>query len=314
MKNASDRRTAARKRANTKSKVIGWVACLIVVLLACPIAHATENGGSAYVGGNEDFMAGALPPAGFYPILYNLWYTADELRDDNGDEVPVDFELDVYASVFRFIHVTDYKLLGADYAWHVIVPVLKQDLQIGAINFDQSSSGLGDIEFSPLILGWHFSKNMHLTGALDVWAPTGDYDRNDPSSVGRNYWTMAPILAATYISDGGFELSGKFQYLVNFENSDTDYTSGNEFILDYLIGQHVGNWNVGVNGLVYKQITDDEQNGHTVHDNKGQCISIGPAIQYNYKNMFFNFKAQFDTSVRNRPEGQKYWLKFMYAF
>lgn len=48
--------------------------------------------------------------------------------------------------------------------------------------------------------------------------------------------------------------------------------------------------------------------------NKGRVLSVGPAIQYNYKNMFFNAKYQFDTNVKNRPEGQTFWFKFMYAF
>ncbi|WP_172683713.1 SphA family protein [Desulfosarcina cetonica] len=314
MKRVAKRKGNLAMKRIHKFLVVGGMVCCAAILLICPMAHATENGGSAYVGGNEDFMAGALPPPGNYPILYNVYYTADKLMDDDGDEQPIDFDLNVYASVLRFIHVTEIKLLGADLAWHVIVPFIKQDLEIGVANFDESSSGIGDIEFSPLVLGWHFSKNMHLIGAVDVWAPVGSYDEKDPSSISRNYWTMAPILAPTYISDSGFEVSAKIQYLINFENSDTEYTSGNELVIDYLIGQHVGNWNFGVNGLIYKQITDDDQDGDTVDANKGQCISIGPAIQYNYKNMFFNAKAQFDTAVRNRPEGQKYWIKFMYAF
>nr|WP_320014856.1 transporter [uncultured Desulfobacter sp.] len=47
---------------------------------------------------------------------------------------------------------------------------------------------------------------------------------------------------------------------------------------------------------------------------KGRNFFIGPAIQYNYKNMFFNAKVQFDTNVENRPKGKKFWFKFMYAF
>jgi len=288
---------------------------LTLVLSGVPV-YATEGGGTHYVGGNEDFMAGALPPPGMYSILYAVNYSAKKVNNNDGNDsmAGLDFKLNVNALAFRFIHVTKMKLLGADWGWHVIVPLVNQSVKIGAFGIDESKTGLGDIEFSPLVLGWHFSKNMHLIGAIDFMAPTGKFDTTEVVNIGRNYWTIAPIIAPTYISDGGFEVSAKFQYFFNTENNDTKYTSGNEFLCDYLIGQHIGNWNVGLNGLLYKQITDDESNGVTVSNNKGQNYSVGPAIQYNYKNMFFNAKYQWDTSVRNQPEGQKFWLKFMYAF
>jgi hypothetical protein len=296
------------------SKLIILMAFVVTLLLAGTPLYATEGGGSHYPGGNEDFMAGALPPPGMYPILYGLNYTADTLKDNNGNNVPIGFKLDVNALVFRFVHVTKMKLFGADVAWHAIVPLVDQNVKIDAYRLDKKSSGVGDIEFSPLILGWHFSKNTHLIATVDFMAPTGSYDKMDPSSIGRNYWTIAPIIASTYISDGGFEVSGKFQYFFNTENTDTKYTSGNELLLDYLVGQHVGNWNFGVNGFIHKQINNDEMNDVTVQNNKIQTVSVGPAVQYNYKNMFFNAKYQWDTNVLNGPEGQKLWLKFMYAF
>lgn len=290
---------------------------LILVFFECISGSqvwATESGGSMYPGGNEDFMNGALPPPGKYAMLYTMNYSADALKDDSGDDLPIGFDLNATAIVARFVHVLNKTAFGASIGWHVIVPFVMLDVKIDAAGVDESSSGLGDIEFSPFILGWHLSKNLHMVATVDFMVPTGSYDKTDPSSVGRNYITIDPIYAVTYISDGGFELSGKFQYLINLENSDTDYTSGHEFILDYLIGHHFGPWNIGLNGYIYKQVTDDEQNGSTVSDNKGQCVSVGPAVQYNYKNMFFNLKYQVDTMVENRPEGNKIWFKYMYAF
>jgi len=294
------------------AKLIILIAFVVTLLLAGSPAQALEGAGH-YVGGNEDFMAGALPPPGMYPISYFVNYHATKIRNNNGDDIaPPDFKLNVYAYALRFVHVTKAKLLGADWAWQVIVPLVNQTVDVPGKTF--KSTGLGDIEFSPLVLGWHFSKNMHLIGALDFMAPTGSFDSTDPSSIGQNYWTIAPIVAPTYISDGGFEVSGKFQYFFNTKNNDTKYTSGNEFLLDYLVGQHVGDWNFGINGFIHKQLTDDEVNGVTKKDNLAQSVSVGPAVQYNYKNMFFNAKYQWDTSVKNGPEGQKLWLKFLYAF
>ncbi|NWH04242.1 SphA family protein [Desulfobacter latus] len=292
-----------------KSIKAGSSFILVLAMIFCSIhsVFAAENGGSAYLGGNEDFMSGALPGPGFYPIVYAFHYTADELMDSNGDKVPVDFDLDVTGTTFRFIYVSDMTLFGASVGWHAIIPVLDTEFN------DASTTGLGDIEVSAMILGWHLSKNFHLIGALDIWLPVGEYSVDDPAKIGRNYWTVAPVIAPTYISNTGFEISAKLQYLINFENSDTDYTTGHEFICDYTVGQHFGRWMFGLNGMLYLQSTDDEDSGDDI-GNKGKAFSIGPAIQYNYKNMFFNAKVQFDTNVENRPKGEKFWFKFMYAF
>jgi len=299
-----------------KSIKAGSSFILVLAMIFCSIhsALAAEGGGSAYLGGNEDFMSGALPGPGFYPIVYAFHYTADELMDGNGDKVPVDFDLDVTGTAFRFIYVSDMTLFGASVAWHAIIPVVDSQVEIAQAGVDASTTGLGDIEVSAMILGWHLSKNFHVLGALDIWLPVGEYDVDDAANIGRNYWTVAPVIAPTYISDTGFEISAKLQYLINFENSDTDYTTGHEFICDYTVGQHLGRWMFGLNGMLYLQSTDDELSGNDISNSKGKVFSIGPAIQYNYKNMFFNAKVQFDTNVENRPKGEKFWFKFMYAF
>lgn len=301
---------------------LAFVICISLMTLSVfmfslpytPVAWATEGGGSHYPGGNEDFQVGVLPPAGNYFFNYLMYYKADKLRDNSGHKVPIDFNLDATVEALRFIHITKKKLFGADIGMHVIVPVVYQHVSLGGAS--QSRTGLGDIEFSPFILGWHFNKNWHLVTCIDIMTPTGAYDKGDLSNIGRNYWTFNPIVAVSYINDKGFEASMKLLYLINTVNSATGYTSGQEVIVDYLIGLHIGNWAVGINGAYYKQTTDDRIRNEPANynGNKGQFLSVGPALQYTYKNMCFNAKYQVDTSVKNKPEGEKVWLKFFYAF
>lgn len=105
-------------------------------------------------------------------------------------------------------------------------------------------------------------------------------------------------------------------YDYNFKNMTTDYRSGQEFHFDHLLGQHYCNWMFGVGGQFYQQITNDEFPGQAADfdGNKGQAFSIGPAIQYQYKNMFFNLKYQHDVIAENRSSCQKLWFRFVYAF
>lgn len=280
------------------------------------IVEAGEGGGNHYCGGTEDFMTGAVPPPGKYLLNYFLYYKADSMRDDSGKKVPIDFKADIAANAVRFLHVTNKKVMGADLLWHVCVPVVYQHVSTRGFPGErsQSKTGLGDIE-SGVGLVWH-SKNFHGGPAIDVMAPTGAYDKSDLANIGRNYWTFNPILALTYVSDGGFEVSGKFMYMINTVNAATGYTSGDEFSVDYTVGQHIKNWTFGISGHYLKQLTDDKMRNEPTdfNGNKGQYFSIGPAVQYAFKNMFVTVKYQWETNVENRPKGEAAWFRFFYAF
>ncbi len=295
--------------------IVGVAAALLMgaAAIAGP-ASATEGGGGAYPNGAEDFMAGALPPPGTYFKNYLTYYTASKFKDNNGNDLIPDFKLKVAADVLRFIYVTDYKVFGANWAVHAFIPVAYQDVTLGGRDDDRF--GLGDIIVDPIILGWH-SKNFHVTAGLDIYIPTGSYNQDRLANTGRNYWTFEPVLGLTYLSDGGFEISAKFMYDYNTENDDTKYQSGQEFHFDYLIGYHIGKeWAVGIGGYYYYQVTEDEQNGNKVGSDgfEGRVFAIGPVAQYNYKNMSFTAKWQPEFEARNKPEGNKFWFNFVYAF
>jgi len=304
-------------------RLLIMVVGMVLIGLACgvPGAHATENGGGAYPNGAEDFMAGAVPPPGTYFLNYLTHYTAGRIKDDHGDNLVPDFRLNATANVFRLLHVTREQVLGGYWGMHVFVPVVYMDVKM--MGAKDSRFGLGDIIIDPFILSWH-SKNWHFATGVDIYLPTGAYDKNDLANIGRNYWTFAPIIAATYTADCGFEASLKLMYDFNTKNNSSrlptgqnvKYLSGQEFHFDYTLGYKTGGWNLGVGGYYYKQITNDKVNGVTVAPDgfKGQAFAFGPQVKYDYKNMSFALKYQHEVAVRNKPEGDKFWLKFVYAF
>ncbi len=292
---------------------------LVVGVLAFVVASqgfATEGGGGAYPNGAEGFMAGALPPPGQYFVNYMLYYSADNLIDGRGKSIPVDFELDVYADVMRFINVTETKIMGASWAQHIFVPVMSVD--VSTPFGDDDAFGIGDVIIDPIILGWH-SANFHWVVGLDIYVPVGKYDKDDIANVGRNYWTLEPVAAATYLNKSGYEASIKAMYDINLENSDTDYDSGDDFHFDYTIAKHIKNWSLGLGGFYYKQVTGDDGMAMTpgglvdAGDNKGQQIGWGPQVAYQHKGMSFIFKYQDETETENKTEGERFWFKFVTA-
>lgn len=92
-------------------------------------------------------MTRALPPPGTYIKNYLTYYSASDFKDNNGDDLIPDFKLKVAAEVLRFIHVTDYKILGANGAVHAFIPLAYQDVTLGGRDDDRF--GLGDIIVDP---------------------------------------------------------------------------------------------------------------------------------------------------------------------
>jgi hypothetical protein len=261
-------------------------------------------------------MAGALPPPGNYFINYLGYYQGD-YRDNDGHKVP---GLNVSATfdALRFIHVTNQKIFGGDWAVHAIVPLVSQRMHTPFPGIGNGSVfGLGDIVIDPLIIGWHFPPDWHLTVGIDIYLPTGKYSKSNPTdSIGANYYSFEPIFAFTYLNQGGFEASAKLMYNLKTKNLDTDYQSGNEFHMDYLIGQHFGPWAVGLAGYYLRQTTDDQVNGQKVGPDgrRGQVFAYGPAIKYDYKGMSFVGSWNHESSVDNRFQGNKFFFKWVTAF
>jgi len=287
-------------------------ACLSsLALLTGQTAMATEGGGSSSPMGSDQWAIGAMPPPGLYAQVFASHYRADSLRDNRGDKVPVDFSVTADSVSPRLIWVTDQKVLGGALAFHSIMPLV--DMKIDLNSQSQNKRGLGDMFFGSA-LGFHHSDKLHSLVALDVIAPTGEYDRNDLTNIGRNYWVVEPVVAASYIDPTGLNADIKMMYDFNMENRATNYRSGQEFHFDYSVGWAVSpNWVVGVGGYFYRQTTDDRVDGEQLSDNKGRAFAIGPSIKYDSgKGWFLSAKWQQESNVRNRAEGDAYWLKLVF--
>ncbi len=285
------------------------------MVLCATATFATEGGGSIYPVGTENYLCCALPPPGTYGMVFAQNYTADKVLGNDGQVVTPDtFKVRATAIAPRFVWVSPYKLGDASFGMHAILPIV--DLKVNVMpGQSQSKTGIGDLVFGP-VLGWHHSESLHTVLALDVYAPTGRYQKGDLANIGRNYWAIQPVAGLSLINPAGLNADVKAMYTINLKNSDTDYRSGHELIIDYAVGWGLGNgWTLGVGGYAYQQTTDDKQAGVTVGSNKGRAFAVGPSIKYDSgKGWFLSAKFQKESSVRNRAEGEAFWLKAVMPF
>lgn len=63
------------------------------------------------------------------------------------------------------------------------------------------------------------------------------------------------------------------------------------------------------------QITDFEVDGVDQSDSKEQVLGIGPGLLWHIsRNAHLFFNAYFESDAENRPEGERYNLRFVYHF
>lgn len=289
-------------------------ASLMLILAALGSAQATEQGGSIFPHGTENFMAGALPPPGLYGMVFVNRYHADRLNDAQGRDLQVpNFEVTANVVAPRVVWRPDLKVWGGDLAVHAIAPLV--NLKVSTPAGSQTQSGLGDMTVG-VALGYHHSPQLHTVVALDTYLPTGGYDMNDIANIGRNHAAIEPVFALSYIDPQGFNGDVRMGYLINLRNSATDYKSGQEFHFDYAAGWGLGNgWTLGVGGYYKKQITGDSGSGAVAGSNKYSGFAIGPNVKYDSgQGWFVTAKWQKESHVKNAAQGDAFWLKAVFPF
>lgn len=291
--------------------------CLAVSTLilgaAVDVAGAAENGNTQYAPGSAQFFAGQIPP---YPGLYFLsqtsYFKASQTNDGNGDALPVDFDARAVAETMRFLYVSDLEVAGAKVWGQLVVPIVHLDLSVPFAS--DSNFGLGDV-IGAGGLAWYLDQKQTLIFGVDVAMPTGLYDSNDFPTIGLNHWSFQPTIGYHYSDPQGFELGTTARIIFNTKNTDTDYKTGNELVIDYAIGWNFGKFRLGAVGYYLQQLTDDTGPTAAPDGHRGKAFAIGPSLTYSF-NPALQVSAswQHDVMAENRAKGDTIWVNFATKF
>lgn len=303
-----------------------WIACA-ALLAATTTAWGTENGGNSYALGVETNFSGIMPPEGFHMFGYYSHYESSRNRNNDGDPnqrlARYKIRSDTVSTRLSYVY-PGLRFLGANVESRMAVAVPTIELTLGIarpaplppLDRGGSTTGITDPQIAPILLGWH-SGNVHQTTGFETFFPIGTYNPARNVNAGRHYWQIAPIYAITAI-DHNTQFDFKIRYGINGKNLNNDYRSGNELSAEFSAGYrfypHVI---VGVNGFVYRQLTDDRQNGVRINGdgNRGQTNAIGPYIGYSFtKHFTLLLKVQSEFAVKNRPMGTRIWLQTKVPF
>ena len=299
-------RSAARMLPS--NSLICFVAGILCVFIPAT-TWATENGGSVYPIGVETVLSGFTPPPGRTLLFeFTTFYSANEFADSSGKSAVPEFKLRVFGNALRVNHSWNASVLGGTLESNIAVPFLYEQLHLPSGKFTRF--GVGNTALGLLGVGYHWG-NLSFFYEADAWLPGPSYSRSQPLNIGQHNFAIGPVGALTYLPDQGkVELSSRIQYILNRQNRDTLYQSGNELTVEYALMRSLSKRiAAGVNGFYYQQTTDDSLNGSSV-GNRGRDFAIGPEVRFHLGPLSgFALKYQRDLLVRNRPRGNALWFQ-----
>lgn len=285
---------------------------LLAALLACGgPAQAAEGGLSSFPFGAQTTYAAFLPPPGataFYG--YSLFYTADSVRDDQGDRVP-GVEVDLAVVAPRLVHTWKPTWAGIKFSSGFELEGAYAKVKVPGAEDEALGATLLGIE--PLILtrssgDWHW-----LAGSI-LYFPLGSFDENALANNTLNYRSVALQVSSTWTPTPRWDISLNAGAEFKERNQDTRYRSGTQSGLTFGVGHRPFEnlkWDLGLSGFYSVQLSDDRIGRERVPTGaRTRKFAVGPKLVY-WFSPAVAVVAQWhhETAVRNAPQGDLFWLE-----
>ncbi|MGO2511865.1 SphA family protein [Marinomonas polaris] len=263
--------------------------------------------------------------SGLTYLLYIQRENGTSLKNNKGkNAAPFDSpNLDVTVEINQFDYKFEPTKSGDIYGISAFLPIVSLDSSFGdkGPQLKDNGTGLGDltlggyIQFLPTIKDGHpvFSHRL----AVDFILPTGEYDVTKDFNQSNNYLTVIPNWSFTILPAPRVEVSGRINYLYNFENSEpagsspmdwnggtvNDTQAGQAFYMNFATSYEIyPGFRAGINGYYLKQLTDDKVNGDTLADSKEEVLGLGPGVFWSSKDQSTNVwvNTYSESMVENR--------------
>jgi len=312
----------------------------LVVLLGILVVSVTPTKGQQkgqYIPGQQGLNAGVLPDPGFTYANLTINYSADSLKDSNGNSVPLTGSYDIWAVENIFYYVPPIKVLGAKLAFMVVAPTLANgSLTLGSINFPNiaingGGFGVADTWVQPVTLGWSLKRADVYAGYAFV-APTGRYTPGASDNIGSGYWGHHITTGSTfYLTKNKATTANLFTdweiHGSKTTGSGTRATPGQAFTMEWGLGQVLplkkdfsrllqlgvigyDAWQVSDNGgLAFPNVPANSLPYYSVHAIGVQTTYLLPA-----KGLNFLFKFEDEYRAFGRPEGRTFVFGGSYTF
>jgi hypothetical protein len=269
--------------------------------------------------GDYGLMSGTQAPVGVYGVGMFYDYSADTLRDKNGDSFPATSSggsVDVQAAVAGLVWTTDIELFGGKYGFAVFPAVTNNAVEFPALQTDtETSTGLADLYIQPLILGWTTARADFMAG-LGIYAPTGRYDADADDNRGLGMWSYEAFAGTTVYFDEArsWHLAATAFFETHGEKEDSDIRVGDIVTIEGGLGKSFmdGAASAGIAYYAQWKVSSDDfgaslPGGPRV--GKHEVYGIGPEVTLPLASKsklygFANLRYFWETGAKSTLEGE----------
>lgn len=297
------------------------LAGLVALPFAATVALADEGGVSFWLPGQYASFAAIAPDPGFSLPMQTYYYSGSAGASkalNRGGQASFGLDSDFAAQFLTPTWTPHSTFLGARPSFSLTFfpgwSRTSADVGLGAHAASRAdeASGFGDL-YPMAQLFW--SKGVHnwmtyLTGNI----PVGAYDPDRLSNLGLGHAAVDAGGSYTYLNTKtGWEFSATAGLTYNFENPDTDYTSGIDSHVDIGVSRFLNQQLfVGAVGYAYLQLTPDEGQPEAFGNVESRTFAVGPQVGYNFDaggtTIYANLRGYYEFGVQNRTEGGSVFL------
>jgi hypothetical protein len=300
--------------ANRVSLQMGML--VVVAACLCWAAPAEAQLNTQHVKGSVGLKSGTQPPPGVYfiaPLYYS--YSTDEVKDRDGNSLPITGELHSKLYGAGLSVVTKKKLLGAFYGLQILFPAGANNRIQGTEVDKNPGAGLTDSVISPISLGWNFKRADVMTNYV-LYLPTGRYEDGASNNTGLGMWGQEIGVGTTVYLNAAKQWHAATLATFNFQSKkkDSETQVGNVMNLEGGLGADFlkGGLVVGLDYYASFKLTDDHIEGFPdiLLRGKNKDFALGPEVQLALarKNTLYGFlkvSYQWETYARTATQGSE---------
>ena len=242
---------------NSALRIWFLLGCVAGTLVFPTLLSAQQLG--HYIGGFTGLDNGSSAPPGFYAATFGLAEPVNSIKGPNGNTV-LRPDINVGGVIVAYSMVLPKKILGGDYGFAFMVPVLNTRFESNLFNASAESAGVSDVLFEPVSLGWTKGQ-ANYTVNYSLYAPSGDFDPNSPLNPGLGFWEHQIQAGSTYNIDKKklWNVAGLTTWEINHSKLGTDLKPGPIFTGEYGLGRRFFKYqmNAGIVGYASQKLSAD---------------------------------------------------------